>query len=136
MATVITAKQSRQARSLLKWNVQDVVNKCALQMRRIDHFERGIVRLSRTENDALVKVYIDNGIAFTRDYDVRLIKKEDSRKTSTSLKDYKDTIVDKDELDALHHGTEEKKINLQEETEKEWNERVRRLVNTKEDDDD
>jgi transcriptional regulator with XRE-family HTH domain len=132
----ITAKQSRQARSLLKWNLHDVVNKCTLRPQRIDHFERGILRLSRPENDQLFKVYTDNGIFFTRDFDVKLTKVEVAKQRTKIGED--DIIEDAQMMRELEHGADksQEKFDAQEEAAKEFTERVQRLVNLKEDEDE
>ena len=75
MSKAITAKQSKQARSLLKWNVQDVISKCTIAIARLEAFERGNIRLSKPENETLHQLYVDHGIEFGADFDVRLKKK-------------------------------------------------------------
>jgi len=133
----ITAKQSRQARSLLKWNIHDVLNKCEIRQQRLDQFERGTLRISRPENDALVKVYLDHGIIFTSDHDVKLGRVESAKQRSRAG-DQQDRVEDLDELRQLEVDLRQKesgKVDLAEETAKDFQNRVQKLVNLKDEED-
>lgn len=76
MTTQITSNQCRKARSLLKWNIHDVVSKCNVSPPRLERFERASIRLTRPENEELVKLFIKHGIQFTEDFDVLLPNRE------------------------------------------------------------
>lgn len=141
MAQQITAKQSRQARSLLKWNIQDVVNKCGMRTQRLDHFERGIARLTRPENDDLIKVYSEHGIIFTSDYEVMLKKVDVAKQRSKINPEEQDILEDLDQLRQLEYDVKQKEkekaaINADEEAAKDFSERVKHLVNLKENQDE
>ena len=141
MAQQITAKQSRQARSLLKWNIQDVVNKCTMRPQRLDHFERGIARLTRPENDDLIKVYTEHGITFTSDYEVRLKKVDVEKQRSKVKPEEEDIVEDLEQLRQLEYDVKQKEkdktaVNAEEEAAKDFSERVKRLVDLKEEEED
>jgi hypothetical protein len=71
----ITGKQSRSARSLLKWNIHDLANRVkGIVAKRIDSFEHGMVHLMEWENDEIVKSFKSNGIVFKADLEVALEK--------------------------------------------------------------
>ena len=130
-AKQISSKQSRQARSLLKWNHHDVIGKCTLRLQRLDHFERGILRLTRPENDELVKVYVDHGIYFSGDGEVKLLK-EEVLKQRTKVDTAQDMIQDIDEMRELEYqATKPEKIDVDEETSKDFMNRVRLLIDVK-----
>lgn len=134
----INAKQSRKARSLLKWNVHDVISKCAIRVQRFDNFERGSIRLTRPENDELVKLYSDQGIRFTGNHDV-VLRKDDVRAQRSKTKQERDNIDDINLLQELEQETNQEKeeeLDANIETAKDFSERVQRLVNLKEDEDD
>lgn len=86
MIVQITPKMSKQARSMLKWNIHDVVSKCKLNPNRLEQFEKGLFRLTRTENEELYDVYTDHDIIFTKDFEVKLGKIEKKKaKSRTTL---------------------------------------------------
>ncbi len=72
LAHPLTAKQSKRARSLLKWNIQDVVSRSAIIKKRLEQFEHSQLTLMKSENDDLVKLYTKQGIAFHRSGEVSL----------------------------------------------------------------
>jgi hypothetical protein len=74
MPQTISAKQCRQARSLLKWNVPDLANKSGVVADRIDKFERNLVRLHQPEFKELIRTLEDSGIEFKADFEVKLKK--------------------------------------------------------------
>lgn len=128
-ARQISAKQSRQARSLLKWNHHDVAGKCTIRLLRIDQFERGSLRLSRPENDELTKVYVDHGIYFSQDGDVKLVK-DTVIKQRSKVGPAQDMVQDMDEMRELEINTEKvENINVSDETSKDFMDRVRLLIN-------
>ncbi len=62
----LTGKECRTARSLLKWNVQDLANRTHnVSPRRINDFERGLTPLLGWENTELVTAFTDAKIVFT-----------------------------------------------------------------------
>jgi hypothetical protein len=76
----ITAKQCRAARSLLKWNIQDLGSRVQrIPSRRIDSFEHSAVHIMEWENDELVTVFRKAGIRFN-DMEVTLEKEETEHK--------------------------------------------------------
>lgn len=69
----LTGKQSKSARSLLKWNLHDLSNRIqSIVPKRIDSFEHGRVHLLQWENNELVKIYKKAGIIFGADFEVSL----------------------------------------------------------------
>ena|SRR5579884_3048578 len=70
----ITGKQCKKARSLLKWNLQDLASRLAsgIQTSRIDSFEKGFVHVMQWENDELSKAFKAAGIEFSSDLEVYL----------------------------------------------------------------
>lgn len=108
MSHTITPKQSMKARSLLKWNVYDVVSKCNLSPVRLERFERASLRLSRPENDELYRLYTKFGLIFTADFEVLL---------ADTVEDHSDK-VDLNDTDAQEINADEMLKKLREEREK------------------
>ena len=74
MSTLITAKQCRASRSLLKWNLQDLASRCNIPAKRIDCFEKAIVHLYQNENLEIMDIFKKEGVEFLSDFEVRLRK--------------------------------------------------------------
>lgn len=85
----LSAKQSKRARSLLHWNVQDISSRCNITRVRIEQFERGDVPLTRIENELLLKVFIKNGILINTHGDV--LMREDAKDITEQL-EQKDNV--------------------------------------------
>jgi hypothetical protein len=69
----ITGKQCKTARSLLKWNVNDLSSRLrSVPAKRIESFERGIVHIQEWENDEIVKAMRKEGVEFRSDFEVIL----------------------------------------------------------------
>lgn len=71
-ALLISAKQCKRARALLKWNPLDLASRTRIPVSHLEKFERSQVRLTKPENDEVVKVFERNKIEFLRDGDVGL----------------------------------------------------------------
>ncbi|GEM_PF-6361784 len=78
MASQITPRQCKQARSLLKWNVQDLAVKAKLYPKQIERFEKSLTRVTMPEMDAMVKIFKQEGIQFLDNMDVILAKDENN----------------------------------------------------------
>ena len=74
MASLITPKQCRASRSLLKWNIQDLTARTGIPTKRIDSFEKGIVHLYQNENLEIMETLKKEGVEFLSDFEVRLKK--------------------------------------------------------------
>lgn len=74
MAQLLTAKQCRASRSLLKWNLQDLAARCNIPAKRIDSFEKGILHLYQNENVEIMNILKKQGVEFLSDFEVRLKK--------------------------------------------------------------
>jgi CDP-glycerol glycerophosphotransferase (TagB/SpsB family) len=68
----ITGKQCKAARSLLKWNLQDLASRVRVEIKRIESFESGNVPLHAWEMEELVKCFKDKGCIFRSDLSVAL----------------------------------------------------------------
>ena len=60
----ISSAQCKRARAMLKWNPQDLASRGRIQVKRIEMFERNQLRLTRTENDEVVKLFQKFHITF------------------------------------------------------------------------
>lgn len=103
MPMTITPKQCKKARSLLKWNIHDVVGKCNLSPVRLERFERASIRLSRPENDELYKLFTKFGLVFTLDFEVILAEKVEDHEGKIDLNDEKRKEAEKELEDALEY---------------------------------
>ena len=73
----ISGKQSKTARSLLKWNLHDLVSRVnGIQSRRIENFEKGAIPLEEWESDEVTKAFKKSGIKFGDNFSVTLEKSE------------------------------------------------------------
>ncbi len=72
----ITARQSKQARALLKWNISDLASRTNVLPDRLERYERQSIRLTLPENKELKAVYEKEGIVFGENLDVTLKKQE------------------------------------------------------------
>ena len=80
----ITGKQSKTARSLLKWNPYDLASRTHVHIKRIDSFERGFFQLHQGEMDEVMRVFNEGGIVFGEDFSVRLVEDGKSHKIKDS----------------------------------------------------
>ena len=53
----ISSAQCKRARAMLKWNPQDLASRGRVQVKRVEMFERNQLRLTRGENDEIVKLF-------------------------------------------------------------------------------
>lgn len=53
----ISSAQCKRARAMLKWNPQDLASRGRIQVKRIELFERNQARLTKPENDEIVKLF-------------------------------------------------------------------------------
>ena len=72
----ITARQCKQARSLLKWNIHDIASKTNIPPKHLERFERSVTRLTMPEAKEVIHVFEKHGICFLDNLDVILIKDE------------------------------------------------------------
>lgn len=72
MAKPITGKQCQKARGLLKWNHRDLGTRCALDAKRIDSFEKGVIRLQKFEMDAVMTAFDKEDVQFKANFEVAL----------------------------------------------------------------
>lgn len=72
VSLTLTAQQCKRARSLLKWNLQDLANHTRLKVNTLDAFEHGKSKLQRPENEEVVKTFKKEGIDFKSNGDVSL----------------------------------------------------------------
>jgi len=73
----IISKQSRAARSLLKWNINDLATRSGVPQRRLDQFEKNVLHLVKGENDAVVSAFKKVGIQFKDNFEVILSEAQD-----------------------------------------------------------
>jgi hypothetical protein len=81
----ISNRQCRQARSLLKWNPQDLACRTHITARRIEGFERGSVRLMLPEQKELVDIFEKAGLVFTGENDVAFSKRFNAEVSGTGM---------------------------------------------------
>ena len=75
MAKPISGKQCQKARNLLKWNQRDLSTRCAVDMKRIDSFEKGVIRPYKGEMDAIMTAFEKEDIQFKANFEVELKQK-------------------------------------------------------------
>ena len=61
----INHRQCRQAQGLLKWNSQDLAGHTKLGAKRIEAYERGILKLETFEIRELHEAFTEAGLVFT-----------------------------------------------------------------------
>ena len=66
----ISSSQCKRARAMLKWNPQDLASRTHLQVKRIEMFERNQLRLTKPENDEIIKTFHKFHIDFRPDGEV------------------------------------------------------------------
>jgi len=66
----ISSSQCKRARAMLKWNPQDLASRTHLQVKRVEMFERNQLRLTKPENDEIIKTFHKFHIDFRPDGDV------------------------------------------------------------------
>jgi len=72
MAKPISGKQCQKARNLLKWNQRDLATRCAVDMKRIDSFEKGVIRPYKGEMDAIITAFDKEDVQFKENFEVQL----------------------------------------------------------------
>ncbi|MBN8542671.1 MAG: hypothetical protein J0M34_00210 [Alphaproteobacteria bacterium] len=88
---LISTKQCKRARALLKWNPLDLASRTRIPIRHLEKFERNQARLTKPENDEIVKVFDRHGIEFLPDGEVILhagISEFDTHETTKEFKHY------------------------------------------------
>lgn len=73
---IITARQCKQARSLLKWNLHDITSKTNIPAKQLERFERSLTRLTMPESKEVITVFEKHGIVFLDNLDVILVTEE------------------------------------------------------------
>jgi hypothetical protein len=71
----ITGKQCQQARNLLKWNQRDLSTRASLDAKKIDSFEKGVVRLQKGEMEGITSAFYKEDVMFKGNFEVELKKK-------------------------------------------------------------
>ena len=89
MAVLLTSRQCRKARHLLKWNIHDITSQVRVDPRKMEKFERGTTRLLPHENNEIVKLFLANNIVFAANYEVEL-KTDKKNKKEAKYKDLLD----------------------------------------------
>lgn len=102
----ITGKQCQQARGLLKWNQRDLSTRCSLDSKRIDSFEKGIIRLQKGEVEGVMDAFDKKDIQFKGNFEVELKKKiiqtvrvEDGNQVHDATEEYEAEIERQQKLD-------------------------------------
>ncbi len=83
MAVKITPKVSQRARSLLKWNVNDLSKESNVPPKVIERFERGMGQMQRPDNDAIFKTFKEHGIRIKDNLEVELVDKKSGKKSNS-----------------------------------------------------
>lgn len=86
MSLQITPKMCARARSLLKWNVNDLAKATNIAPQTIESFERGIKRLIKPDNDSMLKIFKEHGIRFKENMEVELVEVKSGRRTGGSAR--------------------------------------------------
>lgn len=113
MSVHMTPKVCARARSLLKWNVNDLSKATNIPPKSIESFERGIKRLIKPENDAMHKAFKDNGIRFKDNMEVELVEVNGNRngdgpvRTQVKLKEESYSVDDIESLVSQYFATKE-----------------------------
>lgn len=91
-ALIITSKQLRRARALLKWNLHDLANRTHIAFQQLERFEHGRIRLTKPENDDIISVFDRHSVGFDKNGGVTLFDKTASEHeffhTSKEFKTY------------------------------------------------
>jgi hypothetical protein len=91
-ALIITGKQMRRARALVKWNLHDLANRTHISFQQLERFEHGRMRLTKPENDEVIRVFDRHSVAFDKNGGVTLFDKTAAEHeffyTSTEFKTY------------------------------------------------
>ena len=74
-ALIITSKQLRRARALLKWNLHDLANRTHIAFQQLERFEHGRMRLTKPENDEVISVFERHSVEFDKNGGVTLFDK-------------------------------------------------------------
>lgn len=105
----LSAKQCKRARSLLKWNLQDIISRSTLTKKSLEQFEQGHSSLMRPENDELVKIFQAEGIVFRANGDVEYKPKKAAHAASQTsqvfevdVPSYHSQLISSNEEDAAH----------------------------------
>jgi hypothetical protein len=72
---IITSKQMRRARALVKWNLHDLANQTHIPFPQLEQFENGRIRLTKAENDEVISVFERHSVAFDKNGGATLIGK-------------------------------------------------------------
>lgn len=74
-ALIITGKQLRRARALVKWNLHDLANRTHIPFQQLERFEHGRMRLTKPENDEVISVFERHSVEFDKNGGVTLLGK-------------------------------------------------------------
>ncbi len=87
---IISTKQCKRARAVLKWNPTDLASRTHIPVRHLEKFERNQVRLTKPENDEVVKIFERHGVEFLASGDVAYSGnlKEDYHNSEQEFKHY------------------------------------------------
>jgi hypothetical protein len=98
---VISTKQCKRARALLKWNPNDLASRTRIPLRHLEKFERNQVRLTKPENDEVVKVFERHNVEFMPDGNVLLHGSALEGDYHNTSKEFKHFDLDKSEDTAV-----------------------------------
>jgi hypothetical protein len=118
---LISTKQCKRARALLKWNLLDLASRTRIPVKHLEKFERSQVRLTKPENDDVVKVFERHKIEFLGDGDVAYHGGAMESDYHHSDKDFKHYDLNKnatDTVEDLEAKAKEAERKLKEEEEK------------------
>lgn len=104
MSLQLTPKMSSRARSLLKWNVNDLAKASNVQPKTIESFERGIKRLIKPDNDAMFKIFKEHGIRFKDNMEIELVEIKSGKRAGGTVRPnikIKEETYDAEDMAAL-----------------------------------
>jgi hypothetical protein len=69
---LITGRQCKSARALLKWNLRELEFRSTIRARVLEPFEKGTKTLLPSQREQLFKIFTDEGVVFTEHGEIRL----------------------------------------------------------------
>lgn len=112
LVKIISSKQCKRARALLKWNPLDLASRTRIPVRHLEKFERNQVRLTKPENDEVVEIFEMNSIRFLGDGEVILHGDKQGEYHHTD-KEFKHYDLSKDETSAVEDLSDAAKRELE-----------------------
>ncbi len=105
---LMTGKQCRKARNLLRWNQRDLSARSRVPVKRLDNFEKGYFRLYKSEHDDVMKVFKREGVIFKDNFEV-VLSDDDRPKRKQYYQDagYEDTNKTYDGSDEVQRQRDE-----------------------------